>query len=89
MLLASQAFPDPDAALGKVMGNCGRIRGYRPKANDALLAAKFFGCDIREVDALRQGECYDKGLFYSKHREENVVTTLRGKTIVFSSGNES
>lgn len=84
MLLASQTFPDPNTPFGKVMGNCGRVRGYRPKANDVMLSAKLFACDSREGDALRQGECFDKGEFYSRYRNENATTTLKGRTAQFA-----
>ena len=84
MLLGSQSFPDRNTALGNVVGNCARIRGYRPKANDVMHSADFFGCDSKEIDALQQGVCFDKGPFYSRYREENVVTTLKGRTILFA-----
>lgn len=83
MLLASQSFPDPNIQFGKVVGNCGRLRSYHPKADDLKRAANYFSCDKDEVDFLKQGECYDKGLFWSRYRSENVITTLKGKTVAF------
>ncbi len=83
MLLASQSFPDPNIQFGKVVGNCGRLRSYHPKADDLKRAANYFSCDKDEVDFLKQGECYDKGLFWSRYRFENVITTLKGKTVAF------
>ncbi|MBE6877503.1 MAG: hypothetical protein E7496_12495 [Ruminococcus sp.] len=85
MLLASQAFPDGSTLLGKAVGNCGRVRGYHPKANDLIHAASYFECDSRDVDVLRQGECFDKGLFFSRYRGENVNATLKGRTVIFAS----
>lgn len=83
MLLASQSFPDPNIQFGKVVGNCGRLRSYHPKADDLKRAANYFSCDKDEVDFLKQGECYDKGPFWSRYRAENVITTLKGKTVPF------
>lgn len=83
MLLASQSFPDPNIQFGKVVGNCGRLRSYHPKADDLKRAANYFSCDKDEVDFLKQGECYDKGPFWSRYRAENVITTLKGKTVAF------
>jgi len=84
MLLASQAFPDANTPLGKIVGNCGRVRGYRPKADDLERAAKFFKCSVDEVNSLLQGNCFDNGIFYSRYRKENVITTLNGRTVKFS-----
>jgi hypothetical protein len=83
MLLASQSFPDPNTQFGKVLGNVGRIRGYHPKADDLKRAADYFNCEKDEVDFLQQGECFDKGPFWSRYRNENVINTLRGKTVPF------
>lgn len=83
MLLASQSFPDPNIQFGKVVGNCGRLRSYHPKADDLKRAANYFSCDKDEVDFLQQGECYDKGPFWSRYRAENFITTLKGKTVAF------
>lgn len=84
MLLASQAFPDSNTPLGKIVGNCGRVRGYRPKADDLERAAKFFKCSVDEVNSLLQGNCFDNGIFYSRYKKENVITTLNGRTVKFS-----
>ena len=89
MLLASQSFPDPNTPFGRVVGNCGRVRGYRPKANDLKRSADFFGCDIHEVDILQQGKCFDNGLFYSRYRGENVITTLNGRTVTFEPASDN
>ena len=83
MLLASQSFLDSNTQFGKVVGNCGRLRSYHPKADDLKRAADYFSCDKDEVDFLNQGECYDKGPFWSRYRAENVITTLKGKTVAF------
>jgi len=83
MLLASQSFPDSNVQFGKVVGNCGRLRSYHPKADDLKRTAEYFNCGRDEVDSLKQGECYDKGTFWSRYRSENVITTLKGKTVKF------
>lgn len=83
MLLASQSFPDSNVQFGKVVGNCGRLRSYHPKADDLKRTAEYFNCGRDEVDSLKQGECYDKGPFWSRYRSENVITTLKGKTVTF------
>ena len=83
MLLASQAFADPNTQFGKVVGNVGRIRGYHPKADDLKRAADYLNCEKEELDSLPKGACFDKGQFYSRYRGENVITTLRGKTVPF------
>ena len=83
MLLASQSFPDPTTPFGKVVGNCGRVRGYRSKGNDLARYSDRFGCDKHEADMLQQGNCYDNGPFWSRYRKENVITTLKGKTVAF------
>ncbi|SEH50550.1 hypothetical protein SAMN02910265_01053 [Ruminococcus flavefaciens] len=83
ILMASQSFPDPNVQFGKVVGNCGRLRSYHPKADDLKRAANYFNCGKEEVDFLQQGECFDKGPFWSRYRNENVINTLRGKTVVF------
>ena len=83
MLLASQSFPDPNTSFGKVVGNCGRVRGYRSKGDDLARYADRFGCDKYEADSLQQGNCYDNGPFYSRYRRENVIATLKGKTLAF------
>ena len=83
MLLASQSFPDPTTPFGKVVGNCGRVRGYRSKGDDLARYADRFGCDKNEADSLQKGNCFDNGLFYSRYRKENVIKTLKGKTVVF------
>lgn len=83
MLLASQSFPDPTTPFGKVVGNCGRVRGYRSKGNDLARYSDRFGCDKHEADMLQQGNCYDNGPFWSRYRKENVIATLKGKTVAF------
>ena len=83
MLLASQSYPDPNTPFGKVVGNCGRARGYRSKGNDLARYADRFGCDKHEADMLQQGNCYDNGPFWSRYRKENVIATLKGKTVAF------
>ncbi len=83
MLLASQAFPDPTTAFGKVVGNCGRTRGYRSKGNDLAYYADRFKCEKFEADTLQKGNCFDNGIFYSRYRDENVITTIKGKTVTF------
>ena len=83
MLLASQSFPDPTTPFGNVVGNCGRVRGYRPKGDDLARYAERFGCDKHEADSLKKGNCFDDGLFWSRYRKENVIKTLKGKTIPF------
>ncbi|MGN0622144.1 MAG: hypothetical protein ACI4I9_09780 [Porcipelethomonas sp.] len=88
MLLASQSFPDPNIAYGKVIGNCGRIRGYHPKYDDLCKSAEYFGYDKFEVDVLQQGECFDNGLFYSRYHGKNVITTLKGRTLKFMSADD-
>ena len=89
MLLASQSFPDPNTQFGKVVGNCGRLRSYHPKADDLKRASEYFNCEKEELDFLQQGECYDKGTFWSRYRNENVITTLKGKTVVFEPAPDS
>lgn len=81
MLMASQSFPDPTTQFGKVVGNCGRVRGYRSKGNDLARYTERFGCYKDEADSLQKGSCYDNGLFYSRYRRENVIKTLKGKTV--------
>lgn len=83
MLLASQSFPDPHIPFGKVVGNCSRVRGYRAKGDDLARYADRFGCDKHEADMLQQGNCYDNGPFWSRYRKENVIVTLKGKTVAF------
>ena len=83
MLLASQSFPDPNTPFGKVVGNCGRVRGYRSKGDDLARYADHFKCDKLEADILQKGNCFDNGPFYSRYLGENVIRTLRGKTVVF------
>lgn len=83
MLLASQSFPDPKIQFGRIVGNCGRLRSYHPKADDLKRTADYFNCDKNEIDFLKQGECLDKGPFWSRYRRENVIKTLKGKTVVF------
>lgn len=83
MLLASQSFPDPNVQFGIVAGNCGRLRSYHPKADDLNRTADYFNCEKDEIDSLKQGECFDKGSFWSRYRTENVITTLKGKTVQF------
>ena len=85
VLAASQAFPEHTIQLGKSIGNCGRIRGYRPKSDDLGKAAKFFGCDVQEMNSLRTGECFDNGIYYSRHRKENINATLKGKPVTYKS----
>ena len=41
---------------------------------------------------LQQGNCYDNGPFWSRYRKENVIATLKGKTVAFEpapDGNEN
>ena len=83
MFLASQSFPDPKTPFGKVVGNCGRVRGYRPKGDNLICYADRFRCDKQEANALPKGHCFDDGQFYSRYRTENVITTLKGKTVAF------
>ena len=83
MLLASQSYPDSTTPFGKVVGNCGRVRGYRSKGDDLARYADRFGCDKYEADSLQKGNCFDNGPFYSRYRCENVITTLKGRTVVF------
>ena len=83
ILSASQAFPEHTKRLGQDVGNCGRTRGYRPKSDDLLQAAKFFGCDVHEMNSLQPGECYDNGYFYSRHQGRNIIATIKGKTLPF------
>lgn len=83
MLLASQSFPDPSTPFGKVVGNCGRVRGYRSKGDDLARYAERFGCDKHEADGLQKGHCFDNGSFFSRYHIENVITTLKGKTVHF------
>lgn len=83
MLLASQSYPDPTIAFGKVVGNCGRVRGYRSKGDDLARYAERFGCDKHEADSLQKGNCFDNGPFWSRYRGENVIKTLKGKTVAF------
>ena len=89
MLLASQSFPDPTTPFGKVVGNCGRVRGYRSKGDDLARYADRFGCDKNEADSLQKGHCYDSGPFYSRYRKENVIKTLKGKTVDFKLHSEA
>ncbi len=89
MLLASQSFPNSNTLLGIVSGNCQRTRGYHPKANDVVHVARKFNCDREEVDTLRQGECFDKGCFFSRYCGENVTTTLKGRTVIFASATDN
>ena len=83
MLLASQSFPDPTTSFGKVVGNCGSVRGYRSKGDDLARYADRFACDKNEADSLQKGNCFDNRPFYSRYRKENVIKTLKGKTVVF------
>ena len=83
MLLASQSFPDSTTPFGKVVGNCGRVRGYRSKGDDLARYADRFGCDKYEADSLRKGNCFDNGPFWSRYRSENVITKLKGKTVKY------
>jgi hypothetical protein len=83
MLLASQSYPDPTTPFGRVVGNCGRVRGYRSKGDDLVRYANRFGCDKYEADSLQKGNCFDNGPFYSRYRCENGITTLKGKTVAF------
>lgn len=83
MLMASQSFPDPNLQFGKVVGNCGRLRSYHPKADDLKRTAEYFNCYKDEVDSLKQGECFDKGPFWSRYSTENIITTLKGKTVKY------
>jgi len=83
MLLASQSYPDPNTPFGKVVGNCGRVRGYRSKGDDLARYADRFGCDKYEADSLQKGNCFDDGPFWSRYCKENVIKTLKGKTVVF------
>lgn len=69
--------------FGKVVGNCGRVRGYRSKGDDLARYADRFGCDKHEADSLQKGNCFDNGLFYSRYHKENVIKTLKGKTVAF------
>lgn len=83
MLLASQSYPDPTTPFGKVIGNCGRVRGYRSKGDDLARYADRFGCDKYEADSLQKGNCFDNGPFWSRYRKENIIKTLKGRTVVF------
>lgn len=83
MLLASQSYPDPTTPFGKVVGNCGRVRGYRSKGDDLARYADRFGCDKYEADSLQKGNCFDNGPFWSRYRKENIIKTLKGRTVVF------
>lgn len=83
MLMASQSFPDPTTQFGKVVGNCGRARGYRSKGNDLARYAERFGCYKDEADSLQKGNCFDNGQFWSRYRRGNVIKTLKGKTVAF------
>ena len=83
MLLASQSYPDSTTPFGKVVGNCGRVRGYRSKGDDLARYADRFGCDKYEADSLQKGNCIYNGPFYSRYRCENVITTLKGRTVAF------
>ena len=85
MLLASQSYPDPNTPFGKVVGNCGRVRGYRSKGDDLARYADRFGCDKNEADSLNKGNCFDNGPFWSRYCKENVIKTLKGKTVAFKS----
>ncbi|MCR5730342.1 MAG: hypothetical protein K6G20_08305 [Ruminococcus sp.] len=69
--------------FGKVVGNCGRVRGYRSKGDDLARYAVRFGCNKHEADSLQKGNCFDNGLFYSRYHKENVIKTLKGKTVAF------
>ena len=88
MLLASQSYPDPTTPFGKVVGNCGRIRGYRSKGDDLARYADRFGCDKHEADSLQKGNCFDNGPFWSRYRRENVIKTLKGRTVTVKSAPE-
>lgn len=83
MLMASQSFPDPTTQFGKVVGNCGRVRGYRSKGNDLARYAERFGCYKDEADSLQKGNCFDNGQFWSRYRRGNVIKILKGKTVAF------
>jgi len=56
---------------------------YRSKGDDLARYADRFGCDKYEADSLQKGNCFDNGPFYSRHRNENIIKTLKGKTVVF------
>ena len=66
--LASQSYPDPTTPFGKVVGNCGRVRGYRSKGDDLARYADRFGCDKYEADSLQKGNCFDNGPFWSRYQ---------------------
>ena len=83
MLLASQSFPDSNISLGKIVGNCGRICGYRPKFDELKRVADFFNCDRNECNSLNQGFLIENGLFFSRYADRNINKTLKGKTIKF------
>lgn len=83
MLLASQSFPDSSTPFGKVVGNCGSVRSYRSKGDDLARYADRFGCDKHEANTLQKGYCFDNRPFFSRYRIENVITTLKGKTVSF------
>lgn len=83
ILLASQSYPDPNTPFGKVVGNCGRVRGYRSKGDDIARYADRFSCDKHEADMLQKGNCFDNGPFWSRYRRKNVIKTLKGKTVSF------
>ena len=83
LLLASQSYPDQTTPFGKVVGNCGRVRGYRSKGDDINRYADRFGCDKNEANALLKGNCFDDGPFYSRYIGMNVTKTLKGKTVSF------
>ena len=75
--------------FGKVVGNCGRVRGYRSKGDDLARYADRFGCDKHEADSLQKGNCFDNGLFYRRYRNENIIKSLKGKTVVFEPASDN
>lgn len=85
MLLASQEFPDENTALGKVVGNCGTVKIFRPKQDNLKRVSQFTGVDQTVLNSLNQGECIVCGSFYSCYEGKNCIAALKGKSVKYSS----
>lgn len=80
MLLASQEFSVEKDKLGRIIGNCGTLVFFRPKADNIADISKLAGVDRATISSLEQGQCIVYGLLYNKNENKNKHTTIMGWT---------
>lgn len=80
MLLASQEFSANKDKLGKIIGNCGTLVFFRPKADNLTDIARLTGVEKSVLAELAQGQCVVYGMLYDKSLCKNRQFTLIGFT---------